>query len=219
MIYFSYNDFMDCAENGEIDKIIKVEEKIAKYEVINGRTRVHNYKNQIIENLREKIQLKIFLKEFFNLSEIGEIKNIIYCNNIKSISDRQNNNNVICKLEDKEIFIFIKVIENKDNNISYKMFEHSINIIKKWNMEEKNESKRYPIVIPIVIYTGKEIWKNSNSRTYNKINYITYEDNKINFSYNMININDLEIYDLEKMKSKIAKELIKLKNKYLQINQ
>ena len=82
MIYFSYNDFMDCAENGEIDKIIKVEEKIAKYEVINGRTRVHNYKNQIIENLIEKIQLKIFLKEFFNLSEIGEIKNIIYCNNI-----------------------------------------------------------------------------------------------------------------------------------------
>lgn len=218
MLYFSYNDFIDCTENGEIDKIIKVEERIAKYEIRNGKRIVHNYKNQIIENLREKIQFKIFLKEFFNLSEIGDFENIIYCNNIKSISDKQNNNNVICKIEGKEIFIFIKVIDSIDSNISYKMFEHSLNIIKKWNMEEKIESKRYPIVIPIVIYTGKEIWKNSNSRTYNKINYITYEDNKINFSYNMMNINDLEIYDLKSMKSKVAKELIKLKNKYLQIN-
>lgn len=217
MLYFSYNDFIDCTENREINEIIKVEEKIAKYEIREGKI-VHNCENQIIENLREKIQLKIFLKEFFNLSDIKEIKNIVYCNNIKAISDRQNKNNIICKIEDKQIFIFIKVIETIDNNISYKMFEHSLNIIKKWNIEEKDKNKRYPIVIPIVIYTGKDTWNNSNSRIYDKLNYITYEDNRINFNYNMINVNNLNINDLKKMQSKIAKELLSLKYKYLQIN-
>ena len=216
MLYFSYNDYMDCTENGEMYEITKVEENIARYEIRN-RKKVQKQENQIIKILNEKIQLRKFLKEFFNLLEIEDIN---YCNNIKCLSDKDINNNIICKIKGKEMFILIKVIENTDNNISYKMFEHSLNIIKKWNAEEKIENKRYPIVIPIVIYIGKAIWRNNyNSRKYNKINYITYEKNKINFSYNMININNLKIDELENMECKVAKEIIGLKNKYLQINQ
>ena len=44
------------------------------------------------------------------------------------------------------------------------------------------------------------------------------EDNRINFSYNIVNINDLNINELKNMNCKVAKELIKFKNKYLQIN-
>lgn len=214
MIYFSYNDFMDCTENGEIDKIIKVEERIARYEIKNGKN-VHKKENEIIEILRNKKQLKLFLDEFLNFCQV---ENIIYCDNIRSKSDKESINNIICKVKEKEIFIFLKVIQDIDNNISYKMFEHSLNIIKKWNIEEKSENKRHPIVIPIVIYTGKKEWKNNSSKTNNKINYISYEHNKINFSYNVVNISDLNIKDLKQMKSNIAKEFIKLKNKYLQIN-
>ena len=215
MLYFSYNDFADCTDNGKIDRVNKVEEKIAKYETKNGIKNQKN-RNQIIEILRDKMELKIFLNEFFNLYEIEDTQNISYCNNLKCILDKEINNNIICKLKDKEIFIFIKIIENIDHNISYKMFEHSLNIIKKWNAEEKEENKRYPIVIPIVIYTGKNKWNNKN--TNNKLNYIIFKDNEINFSYNMLNINDLKIYELKSMKSKVAREIIKLKNKYLQIN-
>lgn len=216
MIYFSYNDFMDCTENGEIDEIKKLEENTVRYEI--NKVSRNKSQNQLIDILRNKIELKVFLNEFFNLSEIGSIQNISYCNNIKSISDKEINKNVICKIEDKEIFIFIKVIENIDNNISYKMFEHSINIIKKWNLEEKIENKRYPIVIPIVIYVGEKIWNKSNSKFHNNINYIKFQNNNINFSYNMINIHNLEISDLNKMNSEISNELIAMKNKYLQRN-
>lgn len=218
MTYFSYNDFLDCTENGELDKAIKVEEKIVRYEVKNGEKKTYNSKNQIIKILKDKKQLKIFLEEFLNISETSYIENISYCNKIKTLTDKNDTNNIICKLENKELFIIIKVIEEIDNNISYKMFEHSINIIKRWIKEEKAEQKRYPIVIPIVIYTGNENWKYIKSINRNKINYITYENNKINFSYNMIDINRIEVGKLETMESKIAKELICLKNKYLQIN-
>ena len=218
MTYFSYNDFLDCTENGELDKAIKVEEKIVRYEVKNGEKKTYNSKNQIIKILKDKKQLKIFLEEFLNISETSYIENISYCNKIKTLTDKNDTNNIICKLENKELFIIIKVIEEIDNNISYKMFEHSINIIKRWIKEEKAEQKRYPIVIPIVIYTGNKNWKYIKSINRNKINYITYENNKINFSYNMIDINRIEVGKLETMESKIAKELICLKNKYLQIN-
>ena len=210
MRYISYNDYMDCTENGEINEIRKVEEKIEKYELKNGEKIEYNTKNKIIKMIKNKICLKQFMEEFFNLSEIGDIENIVYCNDVKTITDKQNNN-IICKVEDKEIFILIKVIDNIDPNITYKMFENSISIIKRWNEEEKTENKRYPIVIPIVIYLGKEKYNLSYCDIYSKINYMQCEKSRINFSYNIIDINILEINELQKMKSGIVKELINIK--------
>ena len=98
------------------------------------------------------------------------------------------------------------------------MFESSLEIIKQWNNAE-TENKRYPIVIPIVIYIGQENWKRNNINTIKKkINYTIFEEYKINFSYNMINVNDLKIQELKEMKSEVSKELLCIKNKYLQIN-
>lgn len=210
MRYFSYNDYMDYTENGEINEIRRVEENIAKYELKNGTKAMYNTKNKIIKMLKDKICLKQFMEEFFNLSEIGEIENIVYCNNVKTITDKQNSN-IICKIEGKEIFILIKVISEIDHNITYKMFENSINIIKRWNEEEKMENKRYPIVIPIVIYLGKQKWNLDCYDIHDEINYMQCEKNRINFSYNMIDINSLEINKLLNMKSYIAKEFVNIK--------
>jgi hypothetical protein len=184
MRYFSYNDYVDCTENEEIKKIIKVEENLAKYEIKNGE--VKKEENKIILELKKKTQLTEFIKKYLNIYDIEKIS---YCKNINAFTDRENQNNITCKIENKEIFIFIKVIEEIDNNISYKMFEHSLNIIKNWNKEEKRINVRYPIVIPIVIYDGKEKWKKSQQ---NKVNYTTFEENRINFSYNIINIKEIK---------------------------
>lgn len=210
MRYFSYNDYMDYTENREINEIKKVEEKIEKYELKNGEKAEYNTKNKVIKMLKNKICLKKFMEDFFNLSEIGDIENIVYCDNIKSITDKQNNN-IICKIQDREIFILIKVISNIDANITYKMFENSLNIIKKWNEEEKIENKRYPIVIPIVIYLGKQKWNINYCDIYSKINYIKCEKNRINFSYNIIDVNNIEITKLQNMRSYIAQEFINIK--------
>lgn len=217
MIYFSYNDFIDYMENGEINQIRKVEEKIAKYEVKNGEKTVYNTKNKIIKLLKNKNYLKKFMEEFFNLSEIGNIKDVVYYDELENITDKKNNN-IVCKIENKEIFILIKVINNIDTNITYKMFENSINIIKRWDKEEKEINKRYPIVIPIVIYTGKQEWNTNYYKINSKVNYIKCSKNSINFSYNTISVNNLEIDELQNMKSNIAKEFINIRNKYLQIN-
>ena len=49
MKYFSYNDYMDYTENGEINEVKRVEENIAKYELKNGAKTKYNSKNRIIK--------------------------------------------------------------------------------------------------------------------------------------------------------------------------
>lgn len=214
MLYFSYNDFIDCTEKGEINEGIKLEEKIEKYELKNSKQEVHQEKNQIVEVLKNKIQMKKFLKEFLNLQTIGDAENLTYYNNIDGITEI--NEKVIYKIENKEIFIFVKIIDELDCNISYKMFEDSLKIIQEWNLKEKDKNKRNTIVIPIVIYMGKETWK--NKKINNILNYVTIEKNRIDFSYNIVNISQLNINELKNMNCEVAKKIIKFKYKYLQIN-
>ena len=220
MIYFSYNDYSDCIENGKIDEIKKVEEKVAKYELKNGKIKKTENDNNVIKILKEKYELKKFLNEFLklDLSQLGNSPLIKYYNYTKTILDKEKESTLIAKIEEKQIFILVKEINEIDTNISYKMFEHTFNIIKRWNEEEKKENKRNPIVIPIVIYTGKEKWKDFNNLYSRSINYTTWKENEIKFFYNMIQVNELKLKNLEQINSKISEEFIEIKNKYLQIN-
>ena len=210
MVYFSFNDFVDCRQNGEIYKNKRVGEKRTKYEQTSGN--IEKIESPIIKIIKNKRELKKFLKGFLKLDKIIGTNDIIYCNKIKSKVDKINNNILICKIQNKEIFIIVKELSEIDTNISYKMFEHSTNIIDRWNEEKGTQNIRNPIVIPIVIYTGAKKWKNSNSQAKEKIRYVRFEDNRINFSYNMININEISKSDLKNMKSYVSEKIIEIKS-------
>ena len=210
MIYFSYNECMDCEQNGENNGVKRIGEEIVKYEIKNSEKTID--KSPIIEVIKDKKELKNFLDEFFDLDNLIGNYDIQYCNKIKAKTDKNTNNVIISKIQNKEIFIVIKEIEKIDINIAYKMFEHSSNLIKQWNQNKGLQKTRNPIVIPIVIYTGKQKWENSKNKKYNKINYIEYSDNKIKFSYNMLKINELDNLNLKNKESKVLKTIMKIKN-------
>lgn len=206
MLYFSYNDFMDCSNNSKSS----VEENIYEYKTNNKQS--NKILNKEIKKLnvllKNKNELIKFLNDFFEFSEIKDINKIKYYeNNIFKFEK----NNIIYKILKKEIFIFIKLIDEKNNNISYEIFENSLEIINIWNKEKNRQYKRYPIVIPILIYIGKYHWKKNCSTSNKCIKYILYENHKTKFSYNMININDLEYKRLKEMKSEVAKEFLRIK--------
>ena len=218
MIYFSYNDFMDNQERGKRKEIMKVEEEISKYEQKSCEYVERNQKYSIIEVLSDKKELVVFLSDFFSFSSIIEESNVVYCSKIKANTDKNSKNIIVCRIKYREIFILIKEIDAIDTNIAYKMFEHSSNIINRWNKENVGQKLRNPIVIPIVIYTGNSTWKINNYNVNDKVNYVIYKDNIINFSYNLLNINDICEKDLKKMKSKVSSIILNIKNKYLQID-
>ena len=210
MVYFSFNDFVDCEQSGEIYKVKKLGEDIVKYEQVNGKIKKESIETSIIDIIKNKTELKKFLNDFFEMEQVMGLNDIVYCNKIKTKIDISNENIVICKIKNKEIFIIIKEISEIDTNIAYKMFEHSINIIDRWNKEKETQNIRNPIVIPIVIYTGKKVWKNFNSQIKGKIKYVRFKNNRINFSYNVLNVNEISKEELKNMESEVARKIKKI---------
>lgn len=211
MIYFSYNDYSDCKENGKIDEITNLEENKEKYKRQSGK--IYEENNNIIRILNKKSQLIEFYKTFLEINNEEDLKNVIYCKN-KYFKGIRNKNLIISKVKNKEIFVIINVINKKNNNIPYIMFEYSYNLIKKWYKSEETVNKRYPVVIPVVIYTGNKKWEINNKKINSKLNYTTFKNNKIIFSYNIIDILNTNFYNLqEESKSELIKEFIKIKIK------
>lgn len=202
MRYFTYNDYMDCQENQKIRKLDRLEEECFEY--IRGNCKDER-KFKIIEILKNKTELQEFLNDFIWTEKKIENDDITYYN--ENITEDKNI--ITCKIKRKEIFVIIKEIHKVDINITYKMLEHSIKIINRWKKDE-NINVRNPIVIPVVIYTGKHKWNTNNYQINNKINYIEFKSNSINFAYNLIKINELKTEELKTMKSKVSKEIIRL---------
>ena len=55
MVYFSFNDFVDCEQSEEIYKVRKLGENVVKYEQI---SKTGKNENSIIEIIKNKNELK-----------------------------------------------------------------------------------------------------------------------------------------------------------------
>lgn len=221
MRYFSYNDYMDYKGNIDMNNYVRVEEEKAEYILEDGEI---NSQFEIIEILKNIEDLQDFLNEFvwadeqikqndityYNANQTTQENQIIYYDENENFEKSNYENMITCKIKSKEIFVIIKELHEIDLNIIYKMLEYSLKIIKGCE-QNMIQNVRNPIVIPIVIYTGNKKWNTNNYQLKQKINYIEFKSNSINFAYNLIKINELGNSELKKMKSKVAKKMLKIK--------
>lgn len=179
MYYFSYNDYMDYTNNKKVENIKKInylEEEKENYVRIDEVLEKEQIK--IKESLKNKSKILKFLNSYLKLSDPIEKNNLEDCSNII----QKEKESFLYKIKGKEIYIFIKISNAKDNNLIYKIFNLAMEIINYWNNNMMKKSLRYPIVIPIVIYTGNEDWQEN----YDFSKYINYENNGIYLHYNLI---------------------------------
>ena len=221
MRYFSYNDYMDYKGNIDMNNYGRVEEEKAEYILEDGEI---NSQFEIIEILKNIEDLQDFLNEFvwadeqikqndityYNANKTTQENQIMYYDENENFEKSNYENMITCKIKSKEIFVIIKELREIDLNIIYKMLEYSLKIIKGCE-QNMLQNVRNPIVIPIVIYTGNKKWNTNNYQLKQKINYIEFKSNSINFAYNLIKINELGNSELKKMKSKVAKKMLKIK--------
>ncbi len=165
MVIFTYNDYLDYISSSKIRKVINSQNKIKSIE-----------KQEKIQYTKEEI-INIINKFF-------KIKNL----NIKKLKIYDKKENKILKIKKKQIYFLVKIQQKPNYNISYIILTECINFIEKWKKENKNY-KKTPIIIPIVIYTGKEKW---NINRKNKIRYTSFEENRTNLAYNIIDINKIK---------------------------
>ena len=221
MRYFSYNDYMDYKGNIDMNNYGRVEEEKAEYILEDGEI---NSQFEIIEILKNIEDLQDFLNEFvwadepikqndvtyYNANQTTQEKQIMYYDENENFEKSNYENMITCKIKSKEIFVIIKELHEIDLNIIYKMLEYSLKIIKGCE-QNMLQNVRNPIVIPKVIYTGNKKWNTNNYQLKQKINYIEFKSNSINFAYNLIKINELGNSELKKMKSKVEKKMLKIK--------
>lgn len=182
MNYFTYNDYIDYSCNEKLIEALKVEEKNIKYEVIEE----NNHKEKVIKKLRNKKQLCKLLNYFFNFNTKIKEDSI---EEIKNIKLNTSNDSILIKIKDKGIYIFIEHLIKIDYNMAYKCLNYSIEIIKQWKVLNENpKNKRYPIVIPIIIYTGDKKWNAKKDFKDLRLTYSSFENSRINLAYNIIDL-------------------------------
>ena len=79
-----------------------------------------------------------------------------------------------------------------DVRIPYRILNYCIDIMHEWCKNQRfNKNKEYPIIVPIVIYTGDRKWKVPQNFKEKQVSVSVFENYKINLQYNLIEINRL----------------------------
>ena len=213
MVIFSYIEYL------KYSRIIKEEyslnEEVAEYKYDNKKIN-HIHDKTFRKILDDKKEFTIFINKIFNLEEKLEEKDIEkYNRKFVSVDYTNQESDVIYKLKNKEIFILVEHQTKIDKKMPIRILKYELEIIRS-RMDENNRLE-FPIIIPIVLYTGKQRWNA-------KINYPSYNSELARYrglkkvEYNLIDINDYTIEDLYKENSILTKIMILEKsNKYIEI--
>lgn len=213
MVIFSYIEYL------KYSRIIKEEyslnEEVAEYKYDNKKIN-HIHDKTFRKILDDKKEFTIFINKIFNLEEKLEEKDIEkYNRKFVSVDYTNQESDVIYKLKNKEIFILVEHQTKIDKKMPIRILKYELEIIRS-RMDENNRLE-FPIIIPIVLYTGKQRWNA-------KINYSSYNSELARYrglkkvEYNLVDINDYTIEDLYKENSILTKIMILEKsNKYIEI--
>lgn len=213
MVIFSYIEYL------KYSRIIKEEyslnEEVAEYKYDNKKIN-HIHDKTFRKILDDKKEFTIFINKIFNLEEKLEEKDIEkYNRKFVSVNYTNQESDVIYKLKNKEIFILVEHQTKIDKKMPIRILKYELEIIRS-RMDENNRLE-FPIIIPIVLYTGKQRWNA-------KINYPSYNSELARYrglkkvEYNLVDINDYTIEDLYKENSILTKIMILEKsNKYIEI--
>ena len=115
---------------------------------------------------------------------------------------------IVYKYKNKNIFFLIEHQTKIDYSMSYRILEYEIEIMKSAIDIRKVKNKEYklPLVIPIVLYTGKKKW---DAKRYLEESQETLDSVEIKAgNYNLVDINDFTKEELLQEKTLISKMML-----------
>lgn len=120
---------------------------------------------------------------------------------------------VVYKIKDKNIFVLIEYQTKIDYSMPYRILQYEIAIIKSaLDVKKlKNKSYKLPVVIPIILYIGKQRW---NANKYLEESHEKMKGVKSSLSYyNIVDINDFTEGELLEDDTLISKMILVEKTK------
>lgn len=150
--------------------------------------------NQLIKDiLQDKKEATKFINQFVKpRREVKEEELVKYTNYYMTKKYKSKEADLIYKLKNQEIFFVIEHQSTVDNNMLYRMLNYCLDIMQEWNRNRKiGKNTSYPIIVPIIIYTGNQKWKMPHNFKQKQISDYVFERYEIEMECNFIDINKL----------------------------
>ena len=202
--YLKYNKIINNIELNDTEEDYKIE-------------KTHQYHDKIFKKiLDDKEELVKFLKNYINKSkepkiEIKEEEIEKYNRNFITENFKIKEADIIYKIKNKNVFIIVEHQSKIDYRMAERMLQYCVEIIR--SVKKKN-NENYPLICPIVLYTGSKKW--DSALTISQIQEEYYGFPPLDYpKYNLIDINDYTKEELLEEKSSISKAMIfeKIKTK------
>ena len=212
MNVFTYKDYIKCIHTLRLNAAFKLAEESSKYRLQRDNTE----DKKIIKNiLKDKNEMTNFINGFLECKEKIENKNLIRYDS-KYISNRHkvDENKLIYKLKNKDIFFILEEVYELDNIVLYEILNYCISIMQEWNITNKIRGEnKYPVIVPIIIYAGTKRINNKCIQNKNQIGDFIFKNYNINLNYSLIDINKLSIEFLLKRNNLVSFGMILEKSK------
>lgn len=209
---FTYFDYIKCIHKLRLNAVLKLCEPKVEYnlETEENKKQTTEEKKEIIEILKSKTEMAKFINEFLHpKKEIKEEELFEYKEKVKFEIIKKKRPDIIYYLKNQQVYFIVEEQNEIDDAIRYKMLNYCIEFLQNWTREKDLEEEiQYPIVIPIVIYTGKEEWKIEEDLNSKEIYNVIFKNNEINFEFNLVETKRYSNEFLLKIKSKLAQYII-----------
>ena len=212
MKVFTYNQYIEYIHKVRLNAVLQLAEENAGYNLECTSEQNSNDK-AIIDILKKKREVSSLINDFLIPREKVQAKDLqVYTNDYINKKNNSKEFQIIYKIEKKPIFYLFKYKVKIDDEINYKILNSCIDIIQSWSVSQKKEKhERYPLIVPVVIYTGKDIWKIPKHSKQKKIGTFILEKNQIDLEYNIIDINKLSTKFLLQKNSEFSQRMLIMK--------
>ena len=197
MDFITYAEYLKYSKNNSILQLRETEteykhEKKYDEKIVQKIDKIHDKIFKKVFSITK--EMTIFLNEFLDEKEKINSKQIIQCKTDFITKDYKNRQaDIIYKLKEKPVYFLVEHQSTFDKDMILRLWEYVGQIMKQETLLQKyyfDEEFIYPIVVPIVIYTGYKKWNLETNLEDKQYIEKQFNDYKINFKYNLITIND-----------------------------
>lgn len=209
--YLNYCDSFYCHETEE--KYLCVAEPEVEYiynEEMEEEDAGNKKHDKIFKDiLQNKEEMEKFLK-FFVKYEIEAEKLELYNANYITKNFKYKQADIVYKIKGEQIYFLVEHQTKVDFSMAYRILNYCVEIMRcvVEGKQVNRSSFKYPRIIPIVLYTGKQKWTASNSFAKIQTEDKNFETKNIDAKYQLIDINEYEIKELLKRKTMLANAMI-----------
>ena len=196
MKIFTYKNYIECIHKLRLNAVLRVAEEGETYnlEVKTQEKNKDKKHDKLVKTILKKPEeMAKIINEFLEPSVEVKSENLVkYTNSYITQKYKSKEADIVYKLKNEEVFFLVEYQSTIYKKMPYRILNYCVDIMQEWvkNKKLKRQTK-YPIVVPIIIYTGIEKWKIPKNFKDVQISNQIFGDFKIDLYYNLIEINKL----------------------------